>query len=119
MRLRKIYTNHFPIKGFTAITVLLWCFVRKDCAEKFDDIVETHENIHLAQEVELLFAFFYFFYAIEWLVRLSIYRDRTKAYLSISFEQEAYTNQRDHQYLARRRPFAFVRYIGRHLPSQG
>ena len=111
MRLKKIYTNHFPMKGFTAITLLLWCFVRRDSAEKFNSVVETHENIHLSQEVELLFVFFYLFYAIEWLVRLVIYRDFRKAYFNISFEQEAYHNQYDESYLKGRRHFAWTKYL--------
>lgn len=111
MKLRKIYTNHFPAKGFTAITVLLWCFIRRDKAEKYTAKVEQHENIHLQQEIELLFVVFYILYWLEWLVKLVIYRDRTKAYYNISFEQEAYRKEAEDGYLESRRHYAWVRYI--------
>lgn len=112
MKLKKIiYTRNFPWKGFDAITILLWCFVREDCRERFDERSERHENIHLAQELELLFVLFYILYGLEWIIRLVVYRDRMSAYINISFEQEAYRNQYDPRYLDNRRHFAWLKYM--------
>ena len=45
----------------------------------------------------------------EWLVRLL---RRGNAYRAISFEREAYDNQRDANYLSHRRHFAWRHYLG-------
>ena len=50
-------------------------------------------------------------YVVEWLFRLAQYRDFMKAYAAISFEREAYANQRDLGYLRRRRPYSFLKYL--------
>lgn len=65
-----------------------------------------HEYIHTLQMRELGYIFFYIAYLAEWLVRLAIYRNQSRAYSSISFEREAYTHQSDLSYTSRRRHFA-------------
>lgn len=70
-----------------------------------------HEQIHTRQQIEMLFLPFYLWYVAEWLVRLVQCRNRLKAYELISFEQEAYRNQRDLSYLRHRRPYAWINYI--------
>jgi hypothetical protein len=79
-----------------------------------------HERIHSAQGRELLWIFFYLLYVLEWLIRLVQYRnarqpDGTKdfhaAYRNISFEREAYNNERDFSYLKNRKRFACFSYI--------
>lgn len=69
-----------------------------------------HERIHTAQQREMLFVFFYIFYMIEWLVRLPM---RGNAYRNISFEREAYANQRNLDYLKSRPLYAWRRYLKR------
>ena len=44
------------------------------------------------------------------------YRDWWKAYEAISFEKEAYANDAVHSYLAHRKPYNWLRYIGK-LPK--
>ena len=39
---------------------------------------------------ELLYIFFYLWYAVEYLIRLIIYRNTKLAYKNVSFEREAY-----------------------------
>lgn len=46
-----------------------------------------HEKVHWAQQKEMLCLFFYLWYIIEWFIKLFFYG--RKAYISISFEQEA------------------------------
>ena len=55
-----------------------------------------HERIHIRQQVELLVIPFYIIYVIEWFF---------KGYYGISFEQEAYENDRDLLYLKKRKIF--------------
>ena len=54
MRLKIIYTDHFPVKGFRALTVWPCVFVRKDCANRFTETGERHETTHALQQIEML-----------------------------------------------------------------
>ena len=58
-----------------------------------------HESIHIKQQEELLVLPFYILYGVEWLVKFAIYRDAKKAYKNISFEREAYDNEKNEDYL--------------------
>lgn len=78
-----------------------------------DSRVINHERIHTAQQRELLFVPFYILYVIEWLVRLLITGNSFRAYRSISFEREAYSNDADFGYLARRRHYAWLKRLRR------
>lgn len=84
-----------PFKGYKAISIWPFIFVRKDA--KFDDVDFNHERIHLRQQIELLVIPFYIIYFIEWIF---------KGYRNISFEKEAYTYEEDLEYLKRRKIFA-------------
>lgn len=63
-----------------------------------------HEKIHTAQMRELWYIGFYILYFLEWVYRL-VFHTRT-AYRGISFEREAYVNQSNYRYLAKRRRYA-------------
>lgn len=109
--MKKIYNNIIPFKGFTAMTLWPFIFIRKDETGKFSVQVERHENIHGEQQKEMLLVFFFLWYCIEWIVRFCIYRNRITAYKNISFEREAYGNQHDAAYTDNRKPFAWIKYI--------
>ncbi len=53
---------------------------------------------------------FYVWYIIEYLFRLIQYKDRRKAYFNISFEREAYANEKDLNYLTNRSFWLFIKY---------
>ena len=72
---------------------------------------ENHEYIHTLQQRELLFVFFYLFYVTEWIVRVIQTRSLIKGYLRISFEREAYENQRLLDYRETRKFFAWRKYL--------
>lgn len=76
-----------------------------------DNYVINHERIHTHQQLELLIVPFYIFYILEWLVRLLLYRNHHKAYMNISFEREAYYNDRNLDYLRHRKMFAWCRFL--------
>lgn len=57
---------------------------------------------------------FYMAYFIEWLIKLIISGftlGKVKAYRSISFEQEAYQNEKDLKYRDGRKRFCWLKYI--------
>ena len=67
-------------------------------------VERNHEYIHTLQQRELLWIGFYLLYTLEWLVRLIIHRSLRRAYMSISFEREAYLHQHNLNY-SHHRPF--------------
>lgn len=106
-----VRNNIIPFKGFTALTLWPFVFVRKDEEQNYTHIVERHETIHGEQQKEMLIVLFYLWYLVEWLVKWIYYRNRTTAYKNISFEREAYANQHDAAYLDVRSHFSFFKYI--------
>lgn len=90
-----IKNNIIPFKGFKAITLWPFIFVRKGCS--FNEIDLNHENIHGKQQLELLIIPFYIIYLIEWII---------KGYRNISFEKEAYSNEYNLDYLKNRKHFS-------------
>jgi hypothetical protein len=75
-----------------------------------DDILLNHEKIHWRQQVEMLILPFYLWYLVEFLIR-RIRQPKTRAYRSLSFEQEAYARQYDLTYLKNRRAFQWISYL--------
>ena len=90
----------------------LWPFIiLKDIDLKKDHVLINHERIHLKQQLELLILPFYLFYLVEWIIKSAIYLDFYEGYQNISFEREAYSNEKDLDYLGRRPIFGFLRYL--------
>lgn len=102
-----VYNSLIPFKGFLAINLFGLFFVRKELKTKVTDIVINHESIHTEQQKELGFIFFYIIYVIEWFIRLF---KKGNAYRSISFEQEAYSNEKDLNYLKTRKRYNWLKY---------
>ena len=100
---------HFLLpKRTTAISI--WPFILYKDKSKIDDkIINNHEQIHLKQQVELFLIFFYIIYILEYLFNLIRYRNSNQAYLAISFEREAYNNDRNLKYPNTRKSFAMWR----------
>jgi len=97
-------------KGFNGIELWPFIILRKKEMKK-DLRILNHERIHLQQQAELLVLFFYFWYLIEFLVRWVHYKNRYQAYRNISFEREAYTNEKDLNYLKKRSFYSFMKFI--------
>lgn len=96
----------FMRKGYAAsICGVILCRT----SEWIDEYVVNHERIHLRQQLEMLFIPFFIAYAIEWTVRCIRYRSMWKAYRNVSYEKEAYANERDLSYLSKRKCFAQFR----------
>jgi hypothetical protein len=104
-----IVARHFVPKGFGGLTVFpLIILSRKEHAD--DAIYVNHEKIHIRQQLELLVLPFFVWYLIEFLLRLMLCRNKREAYRSISFEREAYANEKDLSYLKKRPLWNFLKY---------
>lgn len=92
------------------ITLFPFIFIRKP-EDKDNKILINHEKIHIRQQIELLVIFFYIWYVIEyyyWLIKL---KNKHHAYMRISFEREAYTNECHLNYLKKRKLWCFFNYL--------
>lgn len=110
MELKQIYTKHFPMKGFKALTILPFVFVRRDCRLSVTDM--RHETTHALQQLETLWLLFFVIYGLEFIIKYLICKfDSDRAYMSVSFEQEAYNHQDCFFYNKARGHFAWIQYI--------
>lgn len=133
-----VYNIFLPFKGFKALTVWPFVFIRLEQKHNYTKIDDNHESIHGVQQLEFLvtimallvilscvgfFSFgwvftsplwYFAFYGLEFVVRWAIYDfDSWVAYRNISFEQEAFIFQSDFNYLKTRKPFASFGYLFR------
>ena len=108
MKIIRVKTNLFP-QGYKAITIGPFVITKSNTVLNPIDL--QHDDIHWAQEKEMLIIPFYLWYVIEFLIRLIIYRDWNKAYRNISFEQEAYKYQEDSNYVKTRKYYDWVKYL--------
>ena len=104
-----IYNNIIPFPGFKAINLFGVLFVRKGCTMSESDI--NHEMIHTAQMKEMGYLLFYVWYLVEWLIKLVKLGDSNKAYRAISFEREAYGNEKILKYTITRAKYAWRKLI--------
>lgn len=103
-RFVRLITFGWPV----AITIMPFgIYVKPDYLK--DEQTIRHEMIHARQQLEMLILFFYLWYLVEWLIRLVI--NFKMAYMSVSFEQEAYRNDDNSEYLAGRKRLAWVAYL--------
>lgn len=102
-----------PIKGFESMTLFNLLLTRKD---EITQKTINHETTHLYQAFDfklwyLGFIIFYIWYILEWILKLPSALFGYRPYYSISFEQEAYINQNNNDYLKNRKSFAWLKYI--------
>ena len=96
-------------KGFRGFTFFPFVFL-SDKKDKSHMVLLNHERIHIKQQLELLIVLFFVWYFVEYLVRLIQYKDKRVAYYNISFEREAYANEKDLHYLKQRSFWSFLKY---------
>lgn len=97
----------FPFKRFCAINLFGLIIKRADCILGEQGV--RHEQIHTAQMKEMLYIFFYIWYAIEWLLNLLNYWSFRKAYYNIRFEKEAFFYESEIDYLRKRPSYNWLR----------
>lgn len=105
-----IVTKYLIPKGYRGLALFPFVFV-KYSMDKENAVFVNHERIHLRQQLELLIIPFFVLYFLEFLLRLIQYRNRDLAYRNISFEREAYTNEKDLFYLKQKSFWRFLKYI--------
>ena len=107
--MKKIYNNIIPLKGFTALTMWPFIFIRN--GKTLTNRGERHETTHALQQIECLGIIFFILYGLEYLLKLCFTFSCAKAYMSISFEQEAYEHQDEVYYNEVRKHYAWIKYI--------
>ena len=105
-----IVVKYLIPKGYKGITFFPFIFLLNKEDEK-KVVLVNHEKIHIRQQLELLVVLFFVLYVIEFLFRFLKYRDWNKAYRNISFEREAYSNEKDLNYLKKRSFWSWVNYF--------
>lgn len=110
--MKVVMNSLVPFKGFKAMFLFGILFVRNDLKHGLEEKDYNHEAIHGRQCLEMLGVFFYLWYVLEWLVRIpfNCFNVR-KAYRNVSFEREAYGNERNKEYLSTRKMWSWIRYI--------
>lgn len=106
--MKVIHTKWFPFGPYHTINLFGILFTKRDHLTK--DTV-THEQIHTAQMKEMLFVFFYLWYGIEYIIIRFFHKKQNSAYHDVSFEEEAYANQYNDNYLKMRKHYAWLKYI--------
>lgn len=96
--------------GFAA-GITLFPFVLVRPGVKLNRRLVIHERIHIKQQLELLVIPFYLIYLFEFLIRFVYFKNHFKAYRQISFEQEAYENEENPNYLNNRRRWSWIKYL--------
>lgn len=71
--------------------------------------LKNHELIHWNQQKEMFAIFFYLWYFIEWFINM--FKFGKRAYVKLSFEQEAYDNDQDLTYLSKRKRYSWFKYL--------
>jgi hypothetical protein len=105
-----ILFKYLTPRGFRGLTFFPFVFIKKK-EDVLDKVFVNHEKIHLRQQIELLVIPFYVWYGIEFLIRWIITKDKNVAYRNISFEKEAYTNEKDLNYIESRSFWKFLNYF--------
>ena len=111
MKTKVVFNDIIPVKGFLAMCLWPFIFVRNNASSHYNSVADNHEHIHGEQQKEMLIVLFYVWYLVEWLVKWAYYRNSMTAYKNISFEREAYQNQNDLVYLDIRKHYAWTKYI--------
>lgn len=106
-----IVSKYLVPKGYRGLTVFPFVFL-KQRESVADTVMLNHEKIHLRQQLELLLLPFFVWYGLEFLWNFSKEQDAKRAYRAISFEREAYANEKDLHYLKQRSFWKFLKYFG-------
>jgi len=102
--------KHIIPKNYTGLAIYPFIFLKNKALSE-NDILINHERIHLKQQLELLWIFFFIWYVVEFVIRLLRYFNWKQAYRNISFEREAYANEFDLDYLKYRKTWDFIKYL--------
>ena len=105
-----IVSRYLIPKGFRGITLFPFIVVSEHDLKQ-NPVMINHEKIHIRQQIEFFILPFFIWYGIEFLIRYLICKDKNIAYRNISFEKEAYQNEKDLGYLEQRAFWGFLKYV--------
>ena len=127
--MKVIYNKFIPFKGFYAITIIKWIFVREEykCFDRssiYNKMIN-HESIHEQQILDFTPKIFpswlrytigsicfYLLYGLEWLFKfIPCLITKKSAYRSLCAEQEAYENERNFDYIKNRSKLSWLKKI--------
>lgn len=112
MELIRVYNKYFPFKGYLALTIYPWIFIREEYKRAYTAKVNRHEETHAYQQIETLWILFWVVYGLEFIIKwLLCGFDSKRAHYSISLEQEAYEHESEVYYNNVRKHYAWVKYI--------
>ena len=95
-----------PLPNVKYLNLFGVIFTHKNAEITPEDL--NHERIHTAQMKELLYIFFYIWYIVEFIIRFIFMWSWKAAYRNLLFEQEAYDNEKDLNYLTNRRHYIWL-----------
>jgi hypothetical protein len=99
--------------GYLGFVVFPFIFLKKGLdksSEKYKRLFN-HEMIHVKQQLELVVVLFFLLYGLNYLINLIKYKSIDLAYKNIIFEHEAYSNEKDLNYLKTRKRYNWVKYL--------
>ncbi len=105
-----LVTKYLIPKGYRGLTVFPFVFV-KCRLDKINDVFINHERIHLRQQLEMLIVPFFIWYFLEFCLKWIQYKNFDLGYRNISFEREAYANEKQIDYIRNRSFWKFLKYI--------
>ena len=105
-----LVTKYLIPKGFRGIALFPFVLVKYP-SDKDNFVFVNHERIHLRQQLEFLVIPFFIWYGIEFLLRWIQYKNRDLGYRNISFEREAYAEEKNSNYLKQRPFWNFFKYV--------
>ena len=99
----------FNIKGIKSIT--LWPFIFIEKKEKGNKVLINHEKIHMAQAKEMWVIGFYVLYTITYILNRMFGFSHKDSYRNLPWEEEAFSNQSNLDYLKTRKKNAWKDYV--------
>ena len=103
-----IHNNLIPFGNYSTINLFGILFTKEDKLSKY---TINHELIHTAQMKEMGYIFFYLWYIIEYCLIRLFHKKQSNAYHDVSFEEEAYNNAENLNYLKTRKHYSWIKYI--------
>ncbi len=105
-----VISKYIVPRGYAGLTIFPFVFLKFN-RFKTDYVLINHEKIHLKQQLDMLIILFYLIYAFEFLIRLIQFRKWEAAYRNISFEKEAYCNEKNLDYIKHQPFWGFLKYL--------
>ncbi len=105
-----LISRYLVPKGYHGITLFPF-IILKNYKMKSNAVLINHEKIHLQQQLELLIIPFYIIYSVEFVIHLIRFRNWHNAYRHISFEREAFENEKNLDYLVSKPFWSFLRFF--------